>query len=307
MEKGESGLQISCPSLLRSVAIERGRLVIGTAQLTQAYGLYGAHAGRDSAAELLALAADKGIRAFDTAALYGDAETEIGRLLPRMPGIEVITKCGHVPANAADKAALIDRSLRASMERLGLTRIPVFLLHNMDAFDGAVARKLDAIRQAGLATRVGVSVYSGEEIDRVLAHWSPDVVQLPLNLFDQRLIESGHIAALRARGVEIHVRSAYLQGVLLAAPATLPPWLRELQSRLRAFIDEAGEPPAGRAAACLGFVAQVSGVDRIVVGVQNCEQLRQLVAAADAACCVERPERFAVNDPALVDPSRWPR
>jgi aryl-alcohol dehydrogenase-like predicted oxidoreductase len=183
----------------------------------------------------------------------------------------------------------------------------VFLLHNAEAFDAAVARKLDELRQSGLAERVGVSVYSAADIDRVMAQWDPDAVQLPLNLLDQRLIASGHLDRLRARGVEVHARSAFLQGVLVNDPAALPPWLDGLRPAVARLVEEVGASPKARISACLGFLAGIEAVDRIVVGAQNREQLQTIVEAADMARRVGNPAVFSVNEPALVDPSRWPQ
>jgi len=289
--------------------LDRSRLIVGTAQLTEPYGIYAAQAGRDSAADILRFAVSCGIRAFDTAALYGGAERELGRFAAAEGGIEIVTKCMHLPvaASGGEKAALVERSARASLAALGLKRIPVFLIHNAQAFDIDVARKLDTLKAEGIVGRAGVSIYSGEDIDRVMATWLPDVVQLPVNLFDQRLIASGHIARLRMMNVELHARSVFLQGVLLGAPSALPAWLTSLAPRLQLLAEETGAASTARAAACLGFVAQIAGIGRIVVGVQNREQLRQIVEAADSSRATVHPERFAVDDPALVDPSRWPQ
>lgn len=284
------------------------RLVFGTAQLTQAYGVLAEASHRDDADAMLEAAADCGLRAFDTAPGYGTAELALGPLLRRHPGVAVITKSAHVPPDLSPalKRAEIERSAERSLQALGLSRLPVFLLHSPAAFDAGVAAALDGLRADGRAARVGVSVYTAEDIDRICAAWQPDVIQLPLNLFDQRLLQSGHLQRLRRIGCEIHVRSAFLQGVLLAPADVLPPWLAGLHDTLAQLDREAGPRSADRAAACLGFLASLD-IDRVLVGAQNAHQLRELIAAAKAARSPADPHRFAVRDASLIDPRGWPQ
>ncbi|KAB2874346.1 MAG: aldo/keto reductase, partial [Pseudorhodoplanes sp.] len=235
------------------------RLVFGTAQLTQPYGVRADASHRDDAQALLEAALACGLGMFDTAPGYGTAERALGALLRRHPNLEVITKSAHLPTDRSPalKHAEIERSAERSLQALGLSRLPVFLLHSPEAFDAGVAAALDRLRADGRAARVGVSVYTAEDIERICAAWQPDVIQLPLNLFDQRLLHSGHIARLRRMGCEIHVRSAFLQGVLLAPVDALPPWLAGMHDNLARLDREAGPRSADRAAACLGFLASL--------------------------------------------------
>ena len=41
----------------------------------------------------------------------------------------------------------------------------------------------------------------------------PDVVQLPMNILDTSLYKSGVLSELHKKGVEIHIRSVFLQGL----------------------------------------------------------------------------------------------
>ena len=41
------------------------------------------------------------------------------------------------------------------------------------------------------------------------------MIQCPFNVFDQRLISSGAYKRMKARGIKVHVRSIFLQGLLL--------------------------------------------------------------------------------------------
>lgn len=288
--------------------LTKDRLILGTAQLTAAYGLFAGEDIRDDPMAILEHAFAHGIATFDTAALYGDTEEVIRQFLKANPSASVITKSTHIPENESDhvKACTLNKSVDDSLERLGLPVLPVFLLHNEEALDDNLACEINRLKETGRAERVGISISSIADIDRVLSIWTPDVVQVAINLFDQRLLVSGHLRKLKESGIEVHARSAFLQGVLLAHPQNLPLWLSGLRDKLEMFIGDVGEDASTRAAACLGFLGSLECVDRIVVGAQNIRQIDELLAAAGKAICPEEASRLAVDEARLVEPWQWP-
>ncbi len=166
--------------------------------------------------------------------------------------------------------------------------------------------RLSECKQRGLASKVGASVYDEAETLQLASRFPLDLIQLPLNVFDQRALASGALAALKERGVEVHARSIFLQGLLLMAEDELPDRLRPYAPRLRAYRDclrEAGYSPLEGA---LGFIKRVPGVDIALIGVTSDAQLRDCVAAYERGCDLDL-QRFACSDAALIDPRRWSR
>ena len=82
-----------------------------------------------------------------------------------------------------------------------------------------------------------------------------EIVQLPLNLLDQRFVQDGTLAELARRGTEVHVRSVFLQGVLLTDGAKLPAHFAPVRGRIDRFQAECAAATVPRAAAALGFAA----------------------------------------------------
>ena len=128
----------------------------------------------------------------------------------------------------------------------------------------------------------------------------PEIVQVPVNIADQRLIRDGTLARLHGEGVEVHARSVFLQGLLLADPERMPPALRPIEAYARA----AG---VSRLALTLGFVAQIPEVEVVLVGVAGLDELEAIVAAARVALGRRDLSGLAVSDEMLLDPSRWPK
>ena len=202
----------------RAVATER--LVIGTAAFGQPYGATNTRGQvrERTAGEMLERASALGIDTVDTAPAYGAAEALLGRL-PQARRFAVVTKF-NLPGETKgrDPAAAVIEGLTQSLRDLDRRKVDALLLHRgsdlLGPRGGGLLRGLQQAKTDGLADRVGVSIYDGEEIDAVLSRFRPDIVQLPLSVVDQRLITGGHLERLANLAVEVHARSAFLQGLL---------------------------------------------------------------------------------------------
>jgi aryl-alcohol dehydrogenase-like predicted oxidoreductase len=284
-----------------------GRLALGTAQFGLAYGLNN-QAGQPSAAavaEVLAAAQTAGLTLLDTAAAYGNSEARLGELVGNNTAFELITK---LPAGPPAQVA---QHLAESLGRLRRQQLYGVLFHAFKPLqdEPAAWQALQAARAAGQVQRIGVSLYHPHEAEWLLAEgWDVDLVQVPYNVFDQRF--AAVVPRLAARGVEVHVRSAFLQGLLLREPAALPVFFRPLApklTRLRALVAEAGVPLP---AALLLFAAYAPGVARAVVGVDSVANLTENLAAAQYLEAAEtlRPALAALAEltDTFILPYAWP-
>src|SRR5262249_17350751 len=159
-------------------------------------------------------------RFIDTAPLYGGSEESLGRALRAGDAFAIVTKTpwfgpGGVPANAE----ALTSAFQASLDRLRQERVYGLLVHRASDLLGPegddLFEAMRRLKQLGRVAKIGVSIYDARELEGVLARHQPDLVQLPLNVLDQRLLAGGQITRLKSAGVEIHARSAFLQGLLL--------------------------------------------------------------------------------------------
>jgi aryl-alcohol dehydrogenase-like predicted oxidoreductase len=283
------------------------RLALGTAQFGLAYGLNN-QAGQPSTvavAQVLAAAQAAGLTLLDTAAAYGNSEARLGELAGGNQAFSLITKL------AAGPPAQVAQHLAESLARLRRAQLYGVLFHAFGPLQAEPAawEALQAARAAGQVARIGVSLYHPHEAEWLLAEgWDIDLVQVPFNVLDQRF--AAVLPRLAARGVEVHVRSAFLQGLLLREPATLPDFFQPLAPKiklLRNLVDEAGVPLP---AALLLFAAYAPGVARAVIGVDSVANLHENLAAAAYQAAAEslRPALAALAEPTdtFILPYTWP-
>lgn len=289
------------------------QLGLGTVQFGLDYGVSNRQ-GRTPEPEvrrILELAAAAGVRVLDTAAAYGESEAVLGRCLPAESSFRIVTKT--VPLREARGTAeaprLVHEGFARSLERLGLAAVDGLLAHHAADLlapggDGIFA-VLDGLRGQGLARKIGLSVYEGAHIDAALDRYDFDLIQVPANVLDQRLVSGGQLGRLRERGVEVHVRSVFLQGLLLLDPASAPAYFAPVRHRLaawRAALDERGLTPAQGA---LAFARSLAA-DVVLVGVENAAQMAANISdftAAGSAGLDFAP--FAIDDETFVNPAKW--
>ena len=286
------------------------KLGIGAAQFGLDYGISNL-SGRVSSEEvgrILEEAARLGVEFLDTAAGYGEIEEVLGRY--DLTRFRVVTKTPHLYTNNDPrlKGQELQSTFEASICKLRLTKVYGLLCHNAGHLlseDGEHLYKIMArLKADGLVEKIGVSVYSGTQINLLLERYPLELIQLPLNVFDQRLIVDGLLTRLVDRGVEIHARSVFLQGLLLMSVNDVPAYfdpIVPLLSRWQQAVRESGHT---NVEAALAFVRDTPGIETVIVGVTSLAELRSCVRAHRFA----RPfsaEGLACNMSEFVNPSLW--
>ena len=261
----------------------------------------------DEVRRILDLAVSSGINLLDTAQGYGTAETVLGRCWPARAPRRLISK---LPAGA-DRQSW-EKNLFASLHRLRTPKLDAFLLHrasDLFAPDGhALLDWLEGLQDRGLVERIGVSIYDASELEGLPLD-RLQLVQLPLSVYDQRLICDGTISKLHDLGIAVHVRSVLLQGLLLQNPEYWPSHLssgfRSHHAKWLAYLNQRGLSPL---AGALGFVCAFKELEAVLVGVASVQELSQVL---DAWCQAEHSSleafsRWCWGNVMDLDPRRWP-
>lgn len=291
------------------------KLALGTVQFGLRYGVANT-AGQPAEAEVAAIlrrAAAVGVQVVDTACLYGESESVLGRTLPADHGFHIVTKTPKFAGmDGISAVASLEVAFAASCARLRVQGVYGLLAHDANDLLGAqgeqIWQAMAALRAAGRVSRIGASVYNGAQIDALLQRYPLGLIQLPLSLLDQRLLQGGQLDRLSERNVEVHARSAFLQGALLMSPEALPPHLAGLRPYLQQIASRADALDIQPLQAALRFVAGLPQVSAVVCGVDTTAHFDELVvaiermepalSATDAAAC-------ACSDAQLLDPSQW--
>ncbi len=287
------------------------KIALGTVQFGLPYGISntGGQTPLAEAKAILTLARSAGIQTLDTAIAYGNSEATLGAL--DVCGWQVITKLPEMPVTG--EAAVKDwvkTQLDGSLSRLGLASVYGLLLHRpaqLNGPDGATLyRALLEEREKGRVAKIGISIYGPDELNQLPNTMGLDIVQAPFNILDQRMATSGWIARLQESDCELHVRSIFLQGLLLMQAAARPAYFSRWNALWESWESWLREARLTPLQACLRHALNTPGIAKVVLGVDNAAHLADILAAADGPPPLPTPG-LAIEDPQLLNPALWNR
>lgn len=289
------------------------KLGLGTVQFGLDYGISnrGGQVGQSTAREILGFARKAGVDLLDTASAYGDSEAVLGRCEVAREGFQLVTKLPPVPTALAERevGGWVRELFDQSCTRLAASAMYGLMTHRAaDLLEPKGARlwqEMQALKSDGRVQRIGASVYEGAEVDALLQDYELGLIQLPINVLDQRLLQSGRLDRLKTQGVEVHARSLLLQGLLTLEAEQLPAHFSPLRSTLLQLTQDAKALGLTCLQAALRFGSTLPQIDRMIVGVTSVGELEQVIDAVNGPALADYG-RYAISDDALLNPARWP-
>jgi len=293
-------------------------MVLGTVQLGLKYGINNSHGqpSREEALGILERAYEQGIRMFDTAFSYGDAEEIIGEFITRRKlngQVQIISKLepNCVSEGSENVLSIVENGLRTSLRRIGREYIDGYLLHTSSyIFREEIVNALHQCKIKGLVKNIGVSIYEETEALAAVRSSLIDYIQIPYSVFDQRLNQTEFFQLAKANGKKVFARTAFLQGLIFMTDKEIPDSLSGAKEYLKEFDDIICRYGLSRLEAALAFSASQPGVDYIVFGVDTIEQLNETMSVAASLgehfdCVAALRDRFLNIEKNIIFPSLW--
>ncbi len=296
--------------------LEKSPFILGTAQLGLTYGIANKDGKPtfDTALEIIKMATEGGVVGFDTATAYGDSQEILGKALRKL-GLQnaayVITK---ISAHDAANSQLIFNELGDSVQSLEIPRFWAVLGHSASdviAFPELYEELFSKLKNNGLSDLTGVSVYTSEEALSCLSMSQVDLVQMPLNVFDQRAVSEKIIEQAKKLNKLLVFRSIYLQGLLLLNPEDLSDNLRFARPFLREWRLLCSKFNIQPKQAAFIVAKELRGPFPFIVGLETLDQLKENLELADLNFKNTEPFIYesqvlcARADERLINPSLW--
>lgn len=264
--------------------------------------------GRSAEAEvtdMLAAATRAGLGVLDAGSASASAEQILGAAMPRPTSMGLLIRSVR-----GDRGPdLVEQEIRATLFRLRVPKARAVVVQSASDLlhpSGAeLWKRLMNLRDEGLFDQVGVSAYASDDPAALARRFRPDLLQAPASLLDQRLLLDGSLMAVREMGVEVHLRSIFLNGLLFLPPDRVPAQLKGAAGRLsraRRMIAEGRSDPLQ---AALGFALSRPEADAVIVGAATAAELAAVIAAAASPPPDLDWDEMAIDDPVALDPRRW--
>jgi aryl-alcohol dehydrogenase-like predicted oxidoreductase len=284
------------------------KIALGTAQFGSNYGIAN-KSGKinyKEAKKILNLAKKNKINTIDTAINYLNSEKILGRI--GVSKFNIITKLPAIPKKNTNIEKWIRNELHKSLKRLKIKRIYGLLLHNPEDILRKDSNKildiLIKIKKENLIKKIGISIYDFDNLDDIKKIANIDIVQCPLNILDRRLIKYGLLNKLYKKKIEIHVRSIFLQGLLLLSIKNIPKKFIKWNYIFQKLNDWEIKNKINRYELCINYIKKFNKISKVIVGIDNFIQAKKLFKY------IKKKPRFNFpniqsSDNNLINPSKW--
>ena len=259
----------------------KNKLIIGSANVNQTYGLKKNIVKTKDFKSILDLALRNGIDFIDTSPAYGQSEKIIGSL---KKNFNIITKIPKIPMNVnlGQVNNWVTNRINNSMRKLKKKKIFGILIQNAEILlkpkGKIIIDSLESFKNEGIIKKIGVSIYDFRTLEKILDNQIKfDFVQVPYNIFDRRFKNQQLLTKLKKRKIQVHARSIFLQGLLVQDNITLPKKLIKLEKALNKWNLWLNKKKINPIHACLDFVLQNKNIDKIVVGVNHKDNLKDIL------------------------------
>lgn len=301
------------------------KLTLGTAQLGSHYGIANKTGlpTREDRLKIIDYAINHGINSIDTSPSYGDSEIIIGEYVKIQSGKNntkvpsIITKIPSVCFNnfitSEERHQFVDKMVFDSLKRLNLTHLDNCLLHDpldMIANQGEVVQYMLQLKKRKIVRKIGVSVYEPKEVEAALSLACFDIIQIPINVFDQRLIRKNLLRKLYEANIEIHGRSVFLQGLIFMSSNNLPKNMEGAKEFLESLRSLARKVKLDVMELALLYVRDLPELSKLIIGCETIKQIGKNIHIMNLpplgeAVIREIQDLFKYVPNEIIDPRKW--
>ena len=299
--------------------MKKNKLVLGTAQLGLDYGIANkiGKPEENKAFEIMKYAVENGINYFDTAHSYGNSETTIGKFLNIFEvyknKINIITKMPSLKKEKLNEKN-INNCFFESLHRLGQDSIYCYMIHDFSDIAtncDEIEKNFLKLKENGYIKKIGVSIYEPYQLEFLVKYFDFDLIQLPINIFDQRFITNRSLQWLKRKNIEVYARSIFLQGLLFLEENTLSPKMNKFKDYISRLNEISLKYNFSKEEIALLFVKAITEIDKIVIGVEKIDQLQRNVKILSKSGSFDKIktlinfEDFFIEDTNIINPRRW--
>lgn len=284
------------------------KIALGTAQFGSEYGIANSSGGLKvrEIKEILNFSLDQNINLIDSAMGYGPSEKKLGNF--DLNNFKIISKLPKLKGEIVNLEKWVRKKIEQSLENLKLDKIHGLLFHNPQDLLGTEGEKIYKIllnlKDEGLISNIGISIYSPKILEDLVPIYSLDIVQAPFNIIDKRIINSGWADKLNNMKIKIHVRSIFLQGLLLMPKEKIPFKFKKWIGLFEDLESWSEKHKIDKKEICLSFVKKFDFFENIIIGIDNLKQLEEISSFSSKPIPKKFPDLYC-DDELLIDPSKW--
>jgi len=285
------------------------RLAIGSAQFGMHYGVsnFKGRITKEEVGNILSLCKENKINVIDTAAAYGESEAILGQC--GVSEFKVISKLPSIKNLEIDFQMWVNEIVDNSLQKLKIPYLEGLLIHQPEILfsdkQKSILNALNSLREGKKVKKIGISIYGADSLKAITQIFDFDIIQAPYNVVDKTLQTSGWLERLTSLNIEVHVRSIFLQGLLLMPAETRPKYFQKWKDFFYEWDNYLFDNSLTAAQACLSHVMRQTSISKVIVGVESSNHLNEIIVANNTKIHVDEFICNIQDMDELIDPRKW--
>ena len=283
------------------------KIILGTANFQNVYGIRKKIIKKKEIKSILKNAKKYNIKYLDTASNYGQSESILGK--SKINNFEIISKLPEINRNEKKIKLSLYKKLRETLQKTNKNYLYGYLVHEpkdlLTKNGKIIIRTLNEFKKKKLIKKIGISVYDVDDLKKIIKFFKPDIVQLPINILNQSFLRKNYLQKLKNIGIEIHARSIFLQGLLIGDNYKKFKFKKELKKKIDKIDFFCKKKSISRIQFLVNFIDQIYEVDKIVIGVDNTDQLKKIIYTLNILIPIKSFTTLAEKDKRIIDPRLW--
>lgn len=278
------------------------RLIIGSANFDYNYGVIPSKINPKEINKILNLAKKNSIFKIDTADSYFRKKNIFKNINKKF---KIITKIK--PDHKWQSIDFCYKKMNDHLNKFNSSSVQTVLFHDTDILFSAVGKKIfkniEILKKKKLFKKIGISIYDVKCLKYLISNFDIDVVQCPYNILDKRIIISGWLNKLKLKRIEIHVRSVFLQGILLNNAVFEKKYFMKWKKEFYKWFNSLEKNNISPLDYCLNDLLD-HDFDQVIIGINNYNNLKEIINFK-VIKNKNKISNFRVNDLKLIDPRNW--
>jgi len=277
------------------------RLVIGSANFTQKYGVDTIKINNNEIKKILKLAKKNSIYKIDTAEGYLKNKIFFKSIDKKFKFISKI-----IPDSKWISLEYCQKKLEDHFKLFKNNKIETLLLHDIQILfkknGPKIFKNLEILKQKKYFKKIGLSIYDTKYLNFIIPKFNIDVIQCPYNVLDKRVLTTGWYDKLKNQGKEIHIRSIFLQGLLVNKSVHKKKYFTKWNNFFFNWFQFLKNNNISSIDYCLSDLLKYD-FDQIIVGINNSNNLKQIINFKTID--KNKMTNFKIDDIKLIDPRKW--
>lgn len=255
------------------------KIVLGTVRFSGIYGIKNNKKilSQKEVKNIINYAYKNKIRYLDTAVNYKKTNQLLKRI--NIKNFKVTSKLPSIKSNKKNIYHEILKIINDHLKQLRIKKLYALYLHRPDDLfkknKENLIQALKKLKKEKKIKKIGFSVYGIKQMKNLIDVFKPDIVQLPLSVFDYRFKKKNIIKKLQDMKIEVHVRSIFFQGGLFCNYKTLNSKLllnKKIYSKWKSWLKKNNTNVTRGALSVLYKLKRV----KVVVGIESRDQLIEI-------------------------------